>query len=92
MKYKKERLFLQVLHPLLLKDLLSFTFWNEHEKQLIKYMYLENKSIDNIVVNKLMPYERSWLFEIYKSGLFKLKKWLENTEKIEYKRIFKNLI
>lgn len=92
MKYKRERMFLQILDYRLLDELLTFTFWNKQEKQVIRYMYRENRTIDNIVINKLMPYERSWLFEIYKSGLFKLKKWLEDTERPEYKRLYKILI
>lgn len=85
-------MFLQILDYRLLDELLTFTFWNKQEKQVIRYMYRENRTIDNIVINKLMPYERSWLFEIYKSGLFKLKKWLEDTERPEYKRLYKILI
>lgn len=92
MKYAKERRLLQVLDYRLLDELLSFTFWNKEEKELIRYMYAENRSIDNIVAYDLMPYERSWLFLIYQSGLSKLNKWIENTDKPLYKRLYKNLI
>lgn len=92
MKYKKERRFLQILGYELLKELLSFTFWNKEEKQLIYYMYVEKRTIDNIAINKLMPYERSWLFLIYQSGLCKLNKWLQDTERIEYTRLYKILV
>lgn len=92
MKYKKERRILQLLTHHFLDELLSFTFWNKEEKELIKYMYKENRTIDNIVAYGLMPYERSWLFVIYQNGLSKFNKWLKNTEKPFYKGIYKNLI
>ena len=45
MKYRKERLFLRVLLPYYKNELLSYTFWNEREKKLVKLVYLDNKSI-----------------------------------------------
>ncbi len=92
MKYRKERLFLKVLLPPYKRELLTFNFWNEKEKKLIELVFLEKRSIDNIVFNRLMPYERTSLFEIKKSAFLKLRKWIKTTSKTEYKLIYKNLI
>jgi hypothetical protein len=92
MKYRRERLFLKVLLPPYKRELLSFDIWDEREKMLVELVFLEKRSIDNIVFNKLMPYERTSLFEIKKNVFLKLKKWLKTTSKTEYKLIYKNLI
>lgn len=92
MKYRKERLFLKILLPPYKRELLNLTFWNAQEKQIIKLMYLENRSIENIIAYGLMPYEKSWLSMLHRTALSKLKEWLKYTSKIEYKLIYKNLI
>lgn len=92
MKYRKERLFLRVLLPYYKNELLSYTFWNEREKKLVKLVYLDNKSIDNIVINKIMPYEKRALQYINENALSKLNKWIKDTPKIEFKLIYDNLI
>lgn len=92
MKYRKERLYLKTLLPPYKRELLSLNFWNEKEKRIIELVFLEKRSIDNIVFNRLMPYERTALFNIKRSAFLKLKKWLKTTEKVEYKLLYKNLI
>ena len=92
MKYRKERLYLKTLLPPYKMELLSFDIWNEREKRLVELVFLEKRSIDNIVFNRLMPYERTSLFEIKKSVFLKLRKWLKTTSKTEYKLLYKSLI
>ena len=53
MKYRRERLFLRVLLPPYKRELLSFNFWNDKEKEIIRLVFLEKRSIDNIIMNYL---------------------------------------
>ena len=92
MKYRRERLFLRVLLPPYKRELLSFNFWNDKEKEIIRLVFLEKRSIDNIIINGLMKGERTTLFNIKKNALLKLKNWIKTTQKTEYKLIYKNLI
>ena len=92
MKYRRERLFLKVLLPAYKRELLTFNFWNDKEKEIIKLVFLDKKSIDNIIMNGLMKGERTTLFNLKRSALLKLKKWIKITSKTEYKLIYKNLI
>lgn len=92
MKYRRERLFLKVLLPAYKKELLTFNFWNDKEKEIIKLVFLDKKSIDNIIINNLMPGERTTLYNLKRSALLKLKNWIKITSKTEYKLIYKNLI
>ena len=92
MKYRRERLFLKVLLPAYKKELLTFNFWNDKEKEIIKLVFLDKKSIDNIITNGLMKGERTTLFNLKRNALLKLKKWIKITSKTEYKLIYKNLI
>ena len=92
MKYRRERLFLRVLLPPYKMELLSFNFWNDKEKEIIRLVFLEKRSIDNIIMNGLMKGERTTLFNIKKNALLKLKNWIKTTQKTEYKLIYKNLI
>ena len=92
MKYRRERLFLKVLLPAYKRELLTFNLWNEREKEIIRLVFLEKRSIDNIIMNGLMKGERTTLFNLKRNALLKLKKWIKNTSKTEYKLIYKNLI
>ena len=92
MKYRKERLFLKILLPPYKRELLTFNFWDNQEKEIIRLMYLEDRSIENIIANGLIHYEKTWLSEKHKNALCKLKKWLKDTSKVEYRLIYKNLI
>ena len=92
MKYRRERLFLKVLLPVYKRELLTFNFWNDKEKEIIKLVFLDKKSIDNIIINNLMPGERTTLYNLKRSALLKLKNWIKTTSKTEYKLIYKNLI
>lgn len=90
MKYAKERLFLELLPDYLIRELISFNIWDDLEKKIIEGVYIKKKSIIGLSCD--LPYEKSRLYEIYNSGILKLKKWLKNTEKVEYKRLYKILI
>ena len=92
MKYRRERLFLKVLLPAYKRELLTFNLWNEREKEVVRLVFLEKRSIDNIIMNGLMNGERTTLFNIKKNALLKLKNWIKTTQKTEYKLIYKNLI
>lgn len=92
MKYRKERLYLRILLPPYKRELLNLAFWNTQEKEIIRLMYLENRSIENIIAHGLMPYEKSWLCMLHRTALSKLKEWLKHTSKTEYRLIYKNLI
>jgi hypothetical protein len=92
MKYRRERLFLKVLLPAYKRELLTFNLWNEREKEVVRLVFLEKRSIDNIIMNGLMKGERTTLFNIKKNALLKLKNWIKTTQKTEYKLIYKNLI
>lgn len=95
MIYYKEKLFLEALPDYLIRDLLTYNFWNETEKIIIKNMF-ENrnnkKTIDYMISNGILNYERAQAFEHYKNGLLKLRNFLENTESPIYKTIYKILI
>lgn len=90
MKYLKERLFLELLPDYLIRELISFNIWDNLEKQIIDGIYIKKKSIRGM--SFVLPYEKSQLYKFYNNGLLKLKKWLKNTEKTQYKRLYKNLI
>jgi hypothetical protein len=92
MKYRRERLFLKVLLPAYKRELLTFNLWNEREKEVVKLVFLEKRSIDNIIMNGLMKGERTTLFNLKRNALLKLKNWIKTTQKTEYKLIYKNLI
>ena len=92
MKYRRERLFLKVLLPAYKRELLTFNLWNEREKEIVRLVFLEKRSIDNIIMNGLMKGERTTLFNLKKNALLKLKNWIKTTQKTEYKLIYKNLI
>ena len=92
MKYRRERLFLKVLLPAYKRELLTFNLWNEREKEIVRLVFLEKRSIDNIIMNGLMKGERTTLFNLKRNALLKLKKWIKTTQKTEYKLIYKNLI
>jgi hypothetical protein len=92
MKYRRERLFLKVLLPAYKRELLTFNLWNEREKEIVRLVFLEKRSIDNIIMNGLMKGERTTLFNLKRNALLKLKKWVKTTSKTEYKLIYKNLI
>jgi hypothetical protein len=92
MKYRRERLFLKVLLPAYKRELLTFNLWNEREKEVVRLVFLEKRSIDNIIMNGLMKGERTTLFNLKKNALLKLKNWIKTTQKTEYKLIYKNLI
>ena len=78
--------------PAYKRELLTFNFWNDREKQIIKLVFLDKKSIDNIIIDGLMKGERTTLFNLKRNALLKLKKWIKITSKTEYKLIYKNLI
>ena len=90
MKYLKERLFLELLPDYLIRELISFNIWDNLEKQIIDGIYIKKKSIRGMSFD--LPYEKSQLYKFYNNGLLKLKIWLKNTEKTQYKRLYKNLI
>ena len=91
MIYLKEKYFLKTIPDYLIRDLLTYDFWDKVEKDIIKFMFLENKSIENIIVNKLIPYEKSQANEYYKNGLSKLQKFLKSTQNPNYTRLYKLL-
>ena len=90
MKYAKERLFLELLPDYLIRELISFNIWNDLEKKIIEGVYIKKKSVTGLTFE--LPYEKSRLYEFYNNGILKLKKWLKNTEKLEYKRLYKIII
>lgn len=90
MKYAKERLFLELLPDYLIRELISFNIWDDLEKKIIEGVYIKKKSIIGLSCD--LPYEKSRLYEFYNNGILKLKKWLKNTEKAEYKRLYKVII
>ena len=90
MKYAKERLFLELLPDYLIKELISFNIWDDLEKKIIEGVYIKKKSVTGLTFE--LPYEKSRLYEFYNNGILKLKKWLKNTEKVEYKRLYDILI
>lgn len=90
MKYAKERLFLELLPDYLIRELISFNIWNDLEKKIIEGVYIKKKTVVGLAFD--LPYEKSRLYELYNNGILKLKKWLKNTEKIEYKRLYDILI
>lgn len=90
MKYAKERLFLELLPDYLIRELISFNIWDDLEKKIIEGVYIKKKSVTGLTFE--LPYEKSRLYEFYNNGILKLKKWLENTEKTEYKRLFDIII
>ncbi len=90
MKYIKERLYLELLPDYLIRELISFNIWNDLEKKIIEGVYIKKKSITGLTFD--LPYEKTRLYEIYNSGILKFKKWLEKTEKTEYKKLFDIII
>lgn len=90
MKYAKERLFLELLPDYLIRELISFNIWDDLEKKIIEGVYIKKKTVVNLAFD--LPYEKTRLYEIYNSGILKFKKWLENTEKPEYKKLFDIMI
>ena len=90
MKYAKERLFLELLPDYLIRELISFNIWDDLEKKIIEGVYIKKKSVTGLTFE--LPYEKSRLYEFYNNGILKLKKWLKNTEKLEYKRLYKIII
>ena len=86
MKYAKEKMFLELLPDYLVKDLISFNIWDDLEKKIIEGIYIKKKTIVGLAF--YLPYEKTRLYEIYNSGILKLKKWLKNTEKYQYKRLY----
>ena len=90
MKYRRERLFLELLPDYLIRELISFNIWDDLEKKIIEGVYIKKKSVTGLAFD--LPYEKTKLYEIYNSGISKLKKWLKNTEKLEYKKLFDIMI
>ena len=90
MKYAKERLFLELLPDYLIRELISFNIWDDLEKKIIEGVYIKKKSVTGLTFE--LPYEKSRLYEFYNNGILKLKKWLKNTEKLEYKRLYNIII
>ena len=90
MKYAKERLFLELLPDYLIRELISFNIWDDLEKKIIEGVYIKKKTIINLSFD--LPYEKTRLYEIYNSGILKFKKWLENTEKYQYKRLYEIIV
>ena len=90
MKYAKERLFLELLPDYLIRELISFNIWDDLEKKIIEGVYIKKKTVMGLSCD--LPYEKTRLYEIYNSGILKFKKWLENTEKPEYKKLFDIII
>ena len=83
MKYAKEKMFLELLPDYLVKDLISFNIWDDLEKKIIEGIYIKKKTIVSLSFD--LPYEKTRLYEIYNSGILKLKKWLKTTENINIK-------
>ena len=83
MKYAKEKMFLELLPDYLVKDLISFNIWDDLEKKIIEGIYIKKKTIISLSFD--LPYEKTRLYEIYNSGILKLKKWLKTTENINIK-------
>lgn len=90
MKYAKERLFLKILPDYLIRELIGFNIWNDLEKKIIEGIYIKNKTIVGLTVD--LGYEKSQLYTYYNNGILKFKRWLKNTEKVEYKRLYKVII
>ena len=90
MKYAKERLFLELLPDYLIRELISFNIWDDLEKKIIEGVYIKKKSVTGLTFE--LPYEKTRLYEFYNNGILKLRKWLKNTEKVEYKRLYDILI
>ena len=90
MKYAKERLFLELLPDYLIRELISFNIWNDLEKKIIEGVYIKKKTVVGLAFD--LPYEKSRLYEFYNNGILKLKKWVKNTETVEYKRLYDILI
>ena len=90
MKYAKERLFLELLPDYLIRELISFNIWDDLEKKIIEGVYIKKKTIVGLAFD--LPYEKTRLYEIYNNGILKFKKWLKNTEKPEYKKLFDIII
>ena len=90
MKYAKEKMFLELLPDYLVKDLISFNIWDDLEKKIIEGIYIKKKTIINLSFD--LPYEKTRLYEIYNGGILKLKKWLKNTEKYQYKRLYEIIV
>jgi hypothetical protein len=90
MKYRKERLFLELLPDYLIRELISFNIWNDIEKQIIEGVYIKKKTISGLTFD--LNYEKTTLYEVYNSGILKLKKWLNNTDKTKYRKLYKVII
>ena len=83
-------MFLELLPDYLVKDLISFNIWDDLEKKIIEGIYIKKKTIINLSFD--LPYEKTRLYEIYNDGILKLKKWLQTTEKYQYKRLYEIII
>lgn len=89
MKYRKEREFLKILHPLFLDEFLTFNVLNNIEKKIIYYIFKEFKSIREIADLGLLNYEKTQLYKFYENGLLKIHKWIKITDKKAYKAFYK---
>lgn len=90
MLYLKERRFLELLPEFMMKELLSYNIWNNLEKKIFEGVYIRKKSI--VYLTTEIPYEKTQLYEYYKNGILKLKKWLKTTEKVHFKKLYKIII
>lgn len=88
MIHDKEKAFLDSLPDYLIRDLITYNFWNETEKIIIKNLF-ENRnnkrSIEYMIANGILHYEKTQAYEHYKNALLKLRKFLQTTESPLYK-------
>lgn len=95
MKYYKEKVFLSNMPSVIIKDLLTYDFWNDTEKIIVKNMFgntNDRKSINYMNTNGILNYEKTQAHLHYRNALFKLHNFLKNTKNPMYKRLYKVII
>ena len=95
MKYYKEKAFLLNMPSVIIEDLLTYDFWNDTEKMIVKNMFgntNDRKSINYMITNGILNYEITQAHLHYRNALLKLHNFLKKTKNPMYKRLYKVII